>query len=120
LRCILFGMQPNPLVHHEKTSYFGMTLSFLIIMLMVILAGLYVWNEEMKNNKNIVPFATITRPSAQENNEPESTTAEAEVETLGAMSTSDELGAIESDLVGTPFETEVFEASLQNIETELQ
>lgn len=108
---------PNDM-NHDTTSYFGMTLSFMIIMLLVILVGLYLWGREMQNE--VQPSPTVTRPSAMENNEPESTTLEAEVETLGAMSTSDELPPLESELVGTPFEEEVFDAMLDNIETEIK
>ena len=50
------------------------------------------------------------RPTYETNKEPESTTAKAQVDTLGVMSTSDELGAIEADLEST---------SLTNLDTEL-
>jgi hypothetical protein len=104
----------------EHHSYFGVILSILIMVLMGILAGLYLWSENIIKNKttttNITPIA---RPTAQNNNEPESTNAEAQVETLGAMSTSDEIDAIEADADSTPFNSEVFDAELEVIEAEL-
>jgi hypothetical protein len=103
----------------DRPSYFGVILSMLIIVLMAILGGLYAWSELILKNKTVeVPAAT--RPTAAENNEPESTTAEAQTETLGAMSPSDEVDAIESDLMSTPFEDEVFEAQIQNIESDIR
>ncbi len=41
------------------------------------------------------------RPTADTNQEPESATAYAQVDSLNTMSTSDELGAIEADLEST-------------------
>ncbi len=101
----------------EKPSYFGIILSILIIVLMCILGGLYAWSEQLKKNTTIE--STSTRPTLEQNNEPESTTAEARVETLSAMSTSDEIDAIEADLQSTLMEEEVFEAELNNIEAEV-
>ena len=60
---------------------------------------------------------TAARPTAEENNEPESTKAEAEVETMQALSTSDSLSAIEADLDNT--ELDELDSELQAIETEL-
>ncbi|MFM2382005.1 MAG: hypothetical protein RLZZ76_772 [Candidatus Parcubacteria bacterium] len=102
----------------EKPSYFGIILSILIVILMCILGGLYAWSEQILKNKALEEN-TPTRPTNEQNNEPESTTAEASVETLGAMSTSDEIDAIEADLESTPIEAEVFEAELNNVESTL-
>jgi hypothetical protein len=104
----------------EKPSYFGIILSILIVILMCILGGLYAWSELLIKNKALEnTLLTETRPTSEANNEPESTTAEAEVETLGAMSTSDEIDAIEADLESTPIEEEVFDAELGNVEAEI-
>ncbi len=104
----------------EKPSYFGIVLSILIVILMCILGGLYAWSEIILKNRALEnELPTATRPTKEENNEPESTTAEAQVETLGAMSTSDEIDAIEADLESTRIEDEVFEADMGAIETEL-
>jgi hypothetical protein len=104
----------------EKPSYFGIILSVLIVILMCILGGLYAWSEVLIKNKALEDtLPTSTRPTEEQNNEPESTTAEAAVDTLGAMSTSDEIDAIEADLLSTPIEDEVFDAELNNVEAEL-
>ncbi|MCA9366387.1 hypothetical protein KC722_02295 [Candidatus Kaiserbacteria bacterium] len=91
----------------------------LVIILIGILGGLIWWGRELLLQSTppaVVPIAT--RPTAEENNEPESTKAEAEVETLGAMSTSDEIDAIESDLIGTNVDS--LDAELPAIEAELE
>ena len=104
----------------EKPSYFGIILSILIVVLMCILGGLYIWSEHiLKNNTSESGIPSSSRPTPEQNNEPESTTAEAHVETLGAMSTSDEIDAIEADLEATTMNDEVFEAELGTIDAEL-
>jgi hypothetical protein len=51
---------------------------------------------------NQLPLSNgIERPTAEENNEPESTTAEARVQASQTLSSSDELSSIEADLTGT-------------------
>lgn len=87
--------------HEDAPSYLGIVLGVLIVILICILGGLYMWSETLKKNelKPIVPEST--RPTAEENNEPESTNAEAEVETLNTLSPSNELEAIEADLQNT-------------------
>ncbi len=74
-------------------------LSLLFLILVVILCGLYYWYK-MVTTPITTPPDTI-RPTAEQNNEPESTTAEARTETQGVVSTSDELGAIRADLDST-------------------
>lgn len=92
----------------DKPSYLGITLGALIVILVLLLGGLYLWSTTLGDN--IYIDSNATRPTAAENNEPESTNAEAEVETFQALSTSDELGAIEADLDST---------NLDNLDTEL-
>jgi len=106
------------IVVEEHSSVLAIILGMLIVFLMLILAGLYVWGEYL--NKPPVPepvSVTLERPNAEENNEPESTTAEAEVETMSAISTSDEISAIESDLSGTFVDS--LDAEFVTIEGEL-
>lgn len=104
--------------HEDGPSYLGIILGVLIIILICILGGLYMWSEILKKNEiqQIVPEST--RPTAEKNNEPESTNAEAEVETLNALSPSNELGAIEADL-GSTIITDP-EVDLTAVETELK
>jgi flagellar basal body-associated protein FliL len=102
----------------DTPSYIGIILGVLIVVLICILGGLYMWGELLQKNTSVPVTPEVTRPTALENNEPESNNAEASVETLGAMSTSDELDAIEADLGSTLIADP--EADLQTITTELQ
>ena len=83
----------------SEPSYTGILLGVLVVILM--LGGLYMWNQQLQENANVIPIPIEQRPTVEQNNEPESTNAEAEVETLGAMSTSDELDTIGADLEST-------------------
>ncbi len=98
----------------EEKSSMGIILGVLIVILVLILGGLYLWGTTLQNNTEP---AAIERPTAAENNEPESTNAEADVETLQTVSSSDELAAIEADLEATDLDT--LDAELQAIEAEL-
>ena len=109
--------QFGPLYQDDAPSYIGMILGILIIILMLLLGGLYLWGETQQKNTEIPNSTKGTRPTAAENNEPESTNAEAAVETLSAMSTSDELSAIEADLSSTIISDP--EAELTSVEAEL-
>ena len=82
-------------------SYTGMILGSLVFVLMLILGGLYLWNKQLQENAKQVIAPTSARPTATLNNEPESTNAEADVETITAMSNSDEIDAIDADLGST-------------------
>lgn len=74
-------------------------LAALIIILLVIFAALIAWIRIPTPPTPLTPSAT--RPTIEENNEPESTTAEAVTETLQALSPSHELSSIEADLAAT-------------------
>lgn len=89
-------------VVEEHSSHLGIILGILIVFLMLLLAGLYVWGVYLQEQQSapVLP-PTVERPTAEENNEPESTNAEADVDTITAISTSDEMGPIESDLNST-------------------
>lgn len=82
----------------KKNALTGPIILLLIFVLVLLLGGMIWWYFETINEP-VVP--TATRPTAEENNEPESTTAEARVETTQALSTSDNLSVIEADLAGT-------------------
>ncbi len=104
----------------DSPSYFGIIISVLIVALMCILGGLYAWSEILQKDINLPMLQTPTqRPTAEQNNEPESANAEATVETLGALSTSDEIDAIEADLESTLLSNETLDADLQAVEAEL-
>jgi len=89
----------------------------LAVLLVVILGGMFYWFNSMTSEAIPIPSPVVERPTPEENNEPESTTAEAQVETMQAVSTSDELSAIESDLEGTMLDE--IDAEINAIELEL-
>jgi hypothetical protein len=98
-----FGVSSVP--SEEHSPQLGLILGILIVFLMLILAGLFLWGEYIHQSTTPpVIEVQVERPTPEENNEPESTNAEAQVETMSALSTSDEIGAIESDLSGTDVE----------------
>ncbi len=92
-------------------------LLILTILLVIILGGMYYWFNTMNTEAPVV-MPVAERPTAEQNNEPESTTAEAQVETMQAVSTSDELTAIEADLEATNLDS--LDAELEAIDAELQ
>jgi uncharacterized protein HemX len=94
----------------------GPILVLLAVIMMIILGGMYYWYTTI-DNALIPNQASYTRPTAEENNEPESTTAEAQADAMGVVSTSDEINAIEADLESTDLDT--LDAELQAIENEL-
>lgn len=93
-------------ISQEPPSVAGIVLSVLIVLLVMILGGLYMWGAEIQKAFKTpdVPVET-TRPTPAQNNEPESTNAEAAVESLNAMSTSNEASAIQADLESTLIDT---------------
>jgi hypothetical protein len=90
----------------EPPSVAGIVLSILIVILILILGGLYMWGAEIQRALN-TPEAlpTNSRPTPAQNNEPESTNAEAAVESLNAMSTSNEIAPMQADLESTLIES---------------
>ena len=100
----------------NQPSHFGVIIGILITALTMLFIGLYIWSELM-NTEISRTGPTIERPTAAENNEPESTTAEARTEVLNIVSTSDELSAIEADIEATVIND--IGADLATIEAEL-
>lgn len=78
-------------------------LTLMFLALVAILGGLFFWFLDIMENRqlNTVAPAPVTRPTDVENNEPESTTAEARTESMTVMSTSDDLNVIEADVMST-------------------
>ena len=87
----------------------------LSLILVAILGGFYYWYTLVVQEATTIN--TATRPTADENNEPESTTAEARTETMDVVSTSDELSAIRADLDSTHLED--LDLEIPAIESEL-
>jgi hypothetical protein len=93
----------RPTVKKEPGIVNGPLLIILTLLLLLILGGLYYWFGVLSLDQSS-PTNT-TRPTFEENTEPESTTAEAQTGSLQTMSTSDELSVIESDLEATNLES---------------
>jgi len=94
----------------------GPLLITLAILLVLILGGMYYWFMTLSTPAPTAPVAE--RPTAEQNNEPESTTAEAQTETTQAVSTSDELSAIEADLESTNLDA--MDSEIQAIDAEME
>lgn len=88
----------SALIQHPHS--FRWLLIALIFVLLAILIALIVWLLQMQANQTI-PEVTTERPTAEENDEPESTTAEVAAETQQVMSPSSEIEAIETDVTST-------------------
>ncbi len=88
----------------------------LFLILVAILAGFYYWYTLVMKDQ-VVPSIT-TRPTAEQNNEPESTTAEARTGLMDVVSTSDELEAIAADAQSTNLED--LTSEITPIETDLE
>lgn len=79
----------------------GPILLLLFAILAAMLGGIYYWYTILMSE----PLAIIpTRPTAEMNNEPESTTAEARTGATDVVSTSDELDALQADIESTRFD----------------
>lgn len=101
----------------DKAGQLGIILGVLIVVLVLILGGLYIWGTTLQNTPASATSPAVERPTPEENNEPESTNAEADVETMSALSTSDEIDAIEADIDSTNLDG--LDAELKDIDTEL-
>jgi len=101
----------------ENTSHLGVILGILIVILILILGGLYLWGSTIQKGHDVEVAPTADRPTAEENNEPESANAEADVETMQALSTSNEIEAIEADIESTNLDQ--LDAELDAIDAEL-
>ena len=87
----------------------------LFLILVAILAGFYYWYTLVMKDQVVPP--TNIRPTAEQNNEPESTTAEARTGLMDVVSTSDELEAIAADAQSTNLED--LTSEITPIETDL-
>lgn len=106
----------GPAPEEPHSSTLGAILVALIVILLLILGGLYLWGSILQNDPG-PELPDPVRPTAEENNEPESTNAEADVSNYEAVSTSDEIDAIEADLEST--DMEALDAEMMAIEAEL-
>jgi zona occludens toxin (predicted ATPase) len=92
----------------------GPILILLFAILAALLGGIYYWYTILMSE----PLTAIpTRPTAEMNNEPESTTAEARTDATDVVSTSDELDALQADIESTRFDD--IDDGFAAIETEI-
>lgn len=92
-------------------------LSISIAFTLLALAGLYLYDRFLTAPDAAEPAAPA-RPTAAENQEPESPTARAEVDTMQALSPSDNLSTIITDLENTNLNN--LDAELTTIDNELE
>jgi len=103
----------------DNTTQLGIILGVLIVLLVLILGGLYLWGSTMSTDTTPQqPTPAAVRPTPEENNEPESTTADAQVQALETVSTSNEIGALEADIESTNLDE--LDAELEAIDAELE
>jgi len=102
----------------EKTTRLGIILGVLIVLLVLILGGLYLWGATMMDTNMMNDEQPLMeRPTAAQNNEPESTTADAQVQALETVSTSNDINAIEADINSTNLDS--LDTELNAIDAEL-
>ncbi len=94
--------------HH---SHVGPILAVLVIMLVLILGGLYLWGGMLSKEAMTQEETPIV------NNEPETPRAVADQEILDIVSPSDDLDAIDADINSTNFDS--LEGDLMTIDAEL-
>jgi len=107
------GQKENAVPHSAAT---GPIIVVLAVLLLAVLGAMYYWFTIMQATPVIVP--EVSRPSAIENNEPESTTAEAQTDGMGVVSSSDEIDAINADLESTNLDS--LDTELGAIDAELE
>jgi hypothetical protein len=95
--------------HH---SHVGPILGVLIVVLILILGGLYLWGSMLSQSGN---EARVERTIP--NNEPETPRAAADAQILNTTSSSNELDAIYADLESTNLDS--LETELGQVETEM-
>ena len=109
---------------HESPSHLGPVLGVLIVILVLILGGLYLWGSTLVNETLPERYAEDLpqprMPSAEIAPEPTpgNADARADVNALETVSTSDEIDAIEADLEATDLDS--LDAELDAIDAELE
>ena len=85
----------------ESHAALGPIIAVLVLILVVILGGLYMWGSALTRT-DITPAAPIN--TGLDNREPETPRTKADVQINSTLSSSDDLGAIKSDLESTELE----------------
>lgn len=103
---------PESYLKKELPAHVGPILGVIALMLVLILAGLYIWGGMLVEQAVVVPVTPIV------NNEPETPRAEADIQILKTLSPSDEISAIEADLFST--DQSAIDADLNTIDVEFE
>ena len=101
----------------SNTKQLGIILGVLIVLLVLILGGLYLWGSTMSTGV-LETAPEVEQPAPAENNEPANTSDDAQVQALDTVSTSDEISAIEADIENTNLDE--LDAELDAIDAEFQ
>jgi hypothetical protein len=101
---------PSPFIGQTSLAR-GIIIGLLVIVVVILLCALYIWGS-MLGGPDTEPFV----PPA--NNEPETPRADADIQILRTVSSSDELSAIESDLESTNLDS--LDKELELIENDLK
>ena len=95
--------------HH---SHVGPILGILVIILVLILTGLFIWGGMLRNEMDATPEEPIII-----NNEPETPRAEADQQILETLSPSDEVTSIEADINSTNLDS--FDSDMNTMDAEM-
>lgn len=95
----------------DTSAHNGPVLGIIVIVLVLIFGGLYLWGSELRKEEAMMPQPQII------NNEPETPRAEADIEILNTMSPSDDLAAIEADISSTDLDS--INADLNTVDAEV-
>ncbi len=95
----------------EHHSHVGPILGVLVVMLVLIFGGLFLWGSMLDKEAEVLPEPPIL------NNEPETPRAVADQQILETLSPSDELDAIDADLGSSNFDS--IDADMTTIDAEL-
>ncbi len=109
---------PEEFTQEEHLSHLGPILGVLIVVLVLILGGLYLWGATLSEGPQHMDTAEETAPREIENKEPETPRAEADTQILETVSSSDEIEAIETDIDNTNLDT--LDAEMEAIDAELE
>lgn len=104
-------IKPPQTLIEEHHSHLAPILGVLLIVLVLILGGLYLWGATLTREQQIEESLDIP------NNEPETPRAEADAQILETVSSSDSLDAIEADIESTNLDS--LDTELTSMEAEL-
>ena len=103
---------PESYLKKDLPAHVGPILGVITLMLVLILAGLYMWGGVLTEQAIVAPVTPIV------NNEPETPRAEADIQILRTLSPSDEPSAIMADLLST--DNSSVDADLNTIDAEFE